>query len=73
MKVVLMRKLNTEKLALKKFNFQALSPNPDESANPLGLGPTPTKFKDLINPKGTGADTKIRSPMNMVEQSSSWA
>ena len=53
-------KYNTD--TLNKNYCQALVPNPSPSSpkSPQTQSqPSPTQFKTQINPKGTGADTKI--------------
>ena len=40
-------------------NFQALVPSPSLRSPQAQPQPSPTQFETQMNPKGTGADTKI--------------
>ena len=47
-------------LSVKTSNCQALVPNPFSPQSPQTQSqPSPIQFQPQLNPKGTGADTKI--------------
>ena len=44
---------------MAKSQLSSPSPQPQTHKSPIPPDPIPTQFETQINPKGTGADTKI--------------